>query len=404
MPVTARAAVIALLCLVVHPPRVGAQTESDPYENARFRMGVIRFTPSIALSNVGVDNNVFNEAENPRSDTTAAVGPAVDLWLNMGRSRLSGKTSGQYLYYDKYENQRAWNTNVEARWDLPLSRIAPFVRGRRNNTKDRPGYEIDSRVRLVQQEGGLGTSIRVAGKTTVVVEAGRTQQRYNNQDPALGDRVAQTLDRISDLESVQLRVQLTPLTTFLVLGEAVQDRFRFATGRDSNSLKIAPGFDLRPGALISGRVSLGVRRFDGLDAEMPDYTGFVSNVLVTYIIRATKAELRTSRDLFYSYELLRPYYAQFDAGLTVTQRITTRWDLVGRGGRQSLDYKTVAITTLPKRVDRLWQGGAGIGFRVSPALRVGLDANYYQRNAPAIALRDYEGLRVGASFSYGLNQ
>lgn len=404
MRLTARAAGIALFCLVTVSFRAGAQTDPDASETARFRLGVVRFTPSIRISNVGFDNNVFNEGINPKRDTTAAVGPGVDLWLNMGRSKLSGKASGQYLYFDKYDNQRSWNTNVEGRWDLPLSRIAPFIRGRRNNTKDRPGYEIDSRVRLIQQEGGLGTSLRLSGKTSLVVEGGQLRQRYDNQDLVLGDRIARALDRDSTIESAQFRVQLTPLTTFVLQGEAVQDRFRFSTDRDANSIKLAPGFDLRPGALISGRVSLGVRRFDGIATRMPDYTGFVSNVSVSYIRRATKVDLSVSRDLLYSYEPEQPYYAQLGTGITVTQRLTSRWDIVARGGRQTLAYQNVTTTQLPDRIDRVWQAGGGIGFRFAETLRLGLDANFYQRDDANTELRQYEGLRVGASFSYGLPQ
>lgn len=404
MRVTARAAVVALLCFLVFPLRAGAQTEADPSETARFRLGALRFTPSIRISDVGIDNNVFNEANDPKQDTTAAVGPAVDLWLKMGKSRLSGKASGQYLYFDKYENQRSWNTNVDARWDLPLSRVAPFVRAHRNNTKDRAGYEIDSRVRLIQQDGGLGTSVRLSGKTTVVVEASRQRQRYDDKDPLLGDRIARSLDRDSDVESAQFRVQLTPLTTFVILGEAVQDRFRLSPDRDAHSIKVAPGFDLRPGALISGKVSLGVRQFDGLAAQMPDYTGFVSNVSVSYIRRATKVDAAISRDLLYSYEPQQPYYAQLDTGLTVTQRITSRWDIVGRGARQSLAYQNVTTTELADRIDHLWRAGAGIGFRFAEAARLGLDANYYRRDAATSAFQQFEGLRIGATFSYGLNQ
>ena len=59
---------------------------------------------------------------------------------------------------------------------------------------------------------------------------------------------------------------------------------------------------------------------------------------------------------------------------------------------------------LPSRTDRLWQAGAGLGYRPSPTLRLGLDAVYLQRVAGSTALQNYEGLRVGASFSYGLNR
>jgi hypothetical protein len=393
-----------LVCLGLAAPALHAQDDPDPSERARFRLGAIRFTPSIALSNIGFDNNVFNEAEDPKQDTTAAVGPAIDLWVKMGPSRLSGKASGQYLYFNKYDNQRSWNTNAEGRWELPLARVTPYVEGRANNTKDRPGYEIDSRVRLKQEQAGAGTSIRVSGKTSLVFGASRTRIRYDDDDLFLGDLIATSLDRESDNQEAQLRLKLTPLTTFVVRAEAAQDRFVYEPSRDANSVTVMPGFDLKPEALVSGQVFVGVRHFDGLRESLPDYTGTVADVAALYSVRATQLQLHVSRDLVFSYELLQPYYAQIDTGVTVVQRVTNRWDIVGRGGRQTLGYKNLVASALPERTDHSWQLGAGLGYRPTETLRIGLDAIYLQRETASRALRNYEGFRVGASFSYGLIQ
>jgi hypothetical protein len=121
-------------------------------------------------------------------------------------------------------------------------------------------------------------------------------------------------------------------------------------------------------------------------------------------LRSTLVQLRVNRDLNFSFELLQPYYAQLDTGLTLTQRITRRWDLVGRGGRQILDYQHVSSATLPPRTDRSWQGGGGIGYRPAETLRLGLDAIYSRRDSGSLVVRNYDGLRVGASFSYGLGR
>ncbi len=79
----------------------------------------------MAISNVGVDSNVFNEATDPKSDRTAAVGPAIDLWLKLGKARLSDRSSGQYLYFQEYANQRAWNTTNQVQLELPLIKLQP---------------------------------------------------------------------------------------------------------------------------------------------------------------------------------------------------------------------------------------------------------------------------------------
>ena len=399
-----RVIALALICLAMAPARGRAQDVADPADAARFRFGALRFTPSIAISSLGVDSNVFNEAQNPKEDTTAAVGPAVNLWLKTGPARLSGKASGQYLYFNKYSNQRSWNTNAEGRWDLPLDRFVPFIAASINDNKDRPGFEIDSRVRLKQEQVRVGTPIRLSGKTSVLFEAGRTSARYDQKDLALGDQIAQALDRRTNTENAQLRVSLTPLTLFVVRTEATQDRFVYDTTRNADSVTVMPGVELKADALISGRVFVGVRHFNALRDDVPDFTGVVSDVSATYALRATQVQLRVARDLGFSYEVLQPYYAQLDTGLTVTERITRRWDLVGRGGRQSLAYRHIASETVSARTDRSWQLGSGIGYRPAETLRVGLDAVYSRRTSGSLLLRNYDGLRVGASFSYGLGR
>ena len=106
-----------------------ASGAEDPGKNARFQWGAIRFTPSITFSNLGVDTNVFNTPMIREQDTTAAVGPAVNLWTHLTRARVTGKSAGQYLYFKTYDNQRGWNTENELQLDLPMARLRPFVAG-----------------------------------------------------------------------------------------------------------------------------------------------------------------------------------------------------------------------------------------------------------------------------------
>jgi len=398
--------VIALLlvCLGGVPPAGAQDASKDPSDAARFHFGPLAFTPSIALSNVGVDSNVFNEADNPKSDTTAAVGPAVDLWMRMGRSRLSGKASGQYLYFKEYDNQRSWTTVNDGRWELPLIRIAPFATGSYIHSQDRPGYEIDARARREDRSAGAGVSLRLSSKTQLVMSGKRIDTQYDENQTYEGVDLAEALNMRTDNQRLDLRMQLTPLTTFVVRSEALQDRFDTATERDSNSIRVMPGFELRPKALISGEAFVGVRRFEALSFQVPDYTGIVATVQTAYKVRATRVGLKFNRDLAYSYEVEQPYYALTDRNVEVTERVTSHWDVVGRVGFQTLAYRNVAGSTLAERTDHSWQTGGGVGYRVGETLRLGFDANYYRRDANTNAARNYDGLRMGASVSYGLPQ
>jgi hypothetical protein len=169
---------------------------------------------------------------------------------------------------------------------------------------------------------------------------------------------------------------------------------------------VRPGFELNPLALISGRVFVGYRGFTPLDENLPEYRGVVAAVDATYIRGSTRFEVRVDRDLAYSYEPTRPYYALLDTGLTVTQRVTTAWELVGRGSRQVLAYRqleSLAATLEPQR-DRGWVYGGGIGYLLGETFRIGFDTNYYTRRSELQGRRDYEGLRMFGSISYGIQQ
>lgn len=400
-----RLVALAVVCLGMTAPALQAQEQVDPYDATRFHLGPLGITPSIALSNLGTDSNVFNEFGAPKKDTTAAVGPAAQVVLRAGRSRLVGTSSGQYLYFKTYDNQRSWNTSLDGTWRFPLARITPFVLGTRTSTKDRPGYEIDSRARRDDRVVGVGSDVRLSAKTTLVLTGKRSWFKYADTEQFLGVNLAARLNRRSDTEEMQARISLTPLTTFVVRAMAAQDRFDGAVERNTDSYSVMPGFELRPQALISGEAFVGVRRFTTLNGSVPDFTGLVASVKTKYTAGATRVALNVTRDLVFSYLAEQPYYALLDGGVEITERITSGWDVVVRGSRQTMAYRNVETAIpLPDRTDRSWMAGGGIGYRVGGTVRLGFDANYYQRTVDQFETRNYTGLRLGASVSYGLPQ
>jgi len=384
-----------------------ADPEVDPTETARFRFGPLRFTPSIALTNLGVDTNVFNDANNPKQDKVGTFGPATDLWMHFGRSLLSGKTSVQYLYFDQYDSQRAWNSAHWAKWEVPLARLTPFVEGAYSNSRNRAGYEIDSRIRLIDQSVGVGTEVALSSQTRLVLSAARMRTAYDDRESALAAEAATALNRWSNVERMQLRYKLTPLTTFVVDAEAVQDRFASETIRNTDSISVLPGFVMKPSALISGRVSVGFRNFTPLQAALiPPYRGPVAVVDATYILRATRFGVKVGRDVVFSSQAQQPYYVLTDATVLLTQRLTYTWDVVLQAGRQVLDYTaiTTSLASADPQVDTINQYGGGVGYRLGRMFRFGVDSIYFRRRSSNVALRDFEGLRVGASITYGLPQ
>jgi hypothetical protein len=381
-------------------------TLPDPEQTGRYRLGFIRFTPSMNLTNLGVDTNVFNEVEDPKEDFTAVFGPKAEFWSRLGpRAHIYGSVGLDYQYFNEYESQRSFGTSNVARLDFDLGRLTPFAEGQYANTRVRPGFEIDERARRRSVGGRAGLAARVQSKTRVIGWIAQEEYRFDDSAAEAGEvNLSYALDRDSSSYGAGLEVELTPLTTLLVDVERAEDRFAQSPERDADSSKVMGGFKFKPFALIDGRVAVGYRQFETLEPIVPDFDGFIATVDLGYTLRATRVNAQYNRDVTYSFETFEPYYLQTDWQVSVTQKITSTWDVVGRAGRYTLDYERVGVVDAFRRTDTGSRYGGGIGYTVGQYLRLGFDVNYIDRRSEADVTRNYEGIRAGFTITYGLRQ
>lgn len=380
-------------------------TLPDPEAQGRFNLGFIRFTPSISVSNLGVDTNVFNELDDPKEDFTVSFGPRAEFWSRLGpRGRLYGNSGVDYQYFRDYDSQRSFGTSNIARLDYDLGRLMPFVQGAYTNTRVRPGYEIDERARHEQVSGRAGVSIRVQSKTRVHVWMTEQRFRFDSEEQFQEVNLSLALDRDSRTYGGGVEIAVTPLTTFQVDFEDGQDRFVRSPERDADTFKVLPGFRFKPFALIDGSLFVGYRDFNTLSPLVPDFGGVIALVDLGYTLRRTRVSGNYNRDITYSFDTIEPYYLQTDWSISVVQKITSTWDIVGRGGRYRLDYETIAIPGATRRSDTGSRYGGGIGYTLGEFIRLGVDVNYMDRKSEADITRNYEGVRAGFSVTYGLKQ
>src|SRR5438034_10438142 len=69
----------------------------------RVRMGPLWVSPTIGVSNLGVDTNVFNDppGKQPKQDFTATLTPRTDLWLHVGGTWVTAALNEQIVWYQK---------------------------------------------------------------------------------------------------------------------------------------------------------------------------------------------------------------------------------------------------------------------------------------------------------------
>ena len=126
-------------------------TEDDvPAAVGRFVNGPMNWTPTLTLRDAGVDTNIFAVPTNEKRDTTASVMPSVDSRLALGSVRAHSKGHLEYLYFERYAQERAVNGQVETRLEMPDRRIRPLVRDELSAREARRlSQELDQLARLL---------------------------------------------------------------------------------------------------------------------------------------------------------------------------------------------------------------------------------------------------------------
>jgi hypothetical protein len=387
------------------PIGVFAQGDTGaPPSTTRLRFGPVYINPTVALSNAGIDNNVFNEpdSEGPKRDFTMTVTPAADMWLRFGPSWLRGNIKEDLVYFQTYSNQNSANTSFSLNWVMPFNRLILNPGLAYLNTNDRPGFEIDTRAPRVEVDYNASLEFRLGSKSFV---GARIDSRTTNFDPGeeFNDTdLRQELNRTVTTAGLTLRYQATPLTSVMFETRREQDRFEFSPLRDTDSTLFSGGLKFDPAALLKGSATVGYRDFRPLSSSVPGYQGSIAAVNLSYVPLSTTLLSGTfNRDVQYSYDINQPYYLQTGAGASISQQVFGPVDVTGRVGAQRLEYRDLADAPVdPNRVDHIRLYGGGVGYHLGGDLRIGFNVDQQHRTS-AIESNEYSGLRYGFSVTYG---
>ena len=195
---------------------------------------------------------------------------------------------------------------------------------------------------------------------------------------------------------------LTPLTTLSVTASGQTDRFDSSPERNADTLRILPSIRMEAPAIIQGSLAVGYRRFSALDPDTPDYSGLVIRIAHAHVRRMDEDRPRALAR--------RPILVRGDRAVPSINRIQGRSDAAAAGGlgrarddgRDRLDYREEAASGVPNdtRTDRATVLGGGMGYRLQPNLRVGVDVEFAKRSSDRPDRR-YDRTRVFASMTYG---
>ena len=385
-------------------PVVAQTPPPDPDSEANVRLGPLSLKSTIALTNLGVDTNLFNRADvdQPQSDFTMTFSPTTDVWLRMGRTWITGTVDVDWIYYNKFASERAANSAFGIGVDRTFNRLAVKGNARRLSTSDRPGYEIDARSQRFETQYDGEATLRVLSKTRMGATAFSRRTQFDEAAFFLEANLSRELDRTSSGTGLVVRHDLTPLTSVAL--DVTRERERFVTSqfRDSDSNKVLGNVTFQPLALINGTASVGVRQFDPVPVDVPAFTGVITAVNLSYsLLGVTRFGVDANRDIQYSFEFTQPYYLESGVTGTVQQQVFGPFDVLARIGTRGLAYanRIGAAVAVSNRTDRVNTIGIGAGYRMGTDKRLGFTLDRQHRSS-TIPGRTFTGLRFGVSVTY----
>ena len=369
------------------------------------RLGPLGLSPTLTVTNFGVDSNIFNDSTNPQSDVTITVTPRVQARLRTARVLWSGAIGTGLVYFKEFDAERSIDYEADGRVDADLNWFRPYTLAKLQDTRERLNAELDVRAPRTQTTFGGGARAVLSPKMGIVFDLRHAGLEFAEGTSFEGVLLSQTLNSKTNIIEGGLEVYLTPLTTFSLTASRQTDRFDESPDRDADTFRIMPSVRMEAPAIIEGSLAIGYRRFTPLSADIPEYRGVVALGSISHtFVERTKVDLQLSRDVQYSFELNEPYYLTTGFRVVVTQQLREEIDVRLSAGRDRLDYRAEERVpdALPddQRRDRSDIVDLGGGYRFQPNFRVGLDVEFARRSSDRPD-REYSRTRVFASMNFG---
>lgn len=392
------AAVLAL------PGQASAQDPASDTPVAKIQLGPLGLSPTLTVGNIGVDTNVFNTSTDPTRDFTVTFLPATGESLPVGALLLTGKTGVPLTYFQKSTTQRSVGFTQDGRATLNLVHILPYAAASYASTYNQPNAEIAERVEQVTTSVTAGAKLAFGARTTFDGSYVTGSVRLPDTE-LFGVDLGQQLDRDITSFNGTFRLALTSRTTFAVKSTLERDRFDSSAIRNTNSVSLVPGLELKRDARVSGSLYVGVKAVRPLSPLVVPFTGVVASAALSWLaLDSTRIDGKVDRDIDYSIDESTPLFLATTVNVSVTQLLVGHVDAVARIGRTLLNYQdllsSVGAVPLAGRTDRTDTIGSGLGYRFRIDARVGFEADYVRRLS-AFDGFSYSGWQFGGTMNYG---
>src|SRR4029077_20996997 len=155
-----------------------------------------------------------------------------DFWLRAGPTWINATINSQLNWYQKYDTERNASNTYKLGWFVPGSIFSFRIDGSYLNTRERPGFEIDTRAPRTDRQLRVSLDYKALSKTYLGVAASRLESRFSEEAEYQGVNLQTSLNHPALTYGGNVRHTLTPLTSLTVSATHTDTTFEFSPDRD----------------------------------------------------------------------------------------------------------------------------------------------------------------------------
>jgi hypothetical protein len=376
-------------------PLTATLADKEP-EVGVFKIGPLLAAPGLTIREIGRDDNVFDEAADPKSDYVVAGTPDVSVFTRLRFVQVSAYAGSEMQYYQTYESERSIGQSLRGRVDVLMGRLSPFFGGGSTRNRTRPNGEVDVRADIKNSELSGGLAYELSANARVF---GAVIQTENALSDALqsGVDLRKALSQQARQYQAGLRTDLTPLLAVQLAGGYRKDEFQFDPLRNGEARTASVAFSIDTAAVISGSATIGFQDYQPVDPLVARFRGVTGSGFITYpFLEIGRFNFGYNRGTQYSFDAAEAYYLENTVSLTYTHRLAGEVDVQGQTSRSFFSYGN-RVGSAPRQ-DSLELYNGNLGYNLRNRTRISANYEYARRHSPDLASRNYIRRRIYLSW------
>ena len=378
---------------------------------SKWKIGPLRFVPTLQFSNIGFDSNVYYQRTNPVSDYTATISLRAEVYFVFRNWLIFSFTENpSYIYFLKQESERYLNNSYSLNLRvLAFSRIA--VSGLNDLAREKKRWTGESEANIIQQinRANARISYETARNTSLGFIGGIRKISYEDLDyPGGIGPISTSLNREEKAAAGEFYYRVFSDSTYFARLGYSESSFEYpqASFRDSYSYEFMTGLQFPLLGRARGLISLGYRTVTPRRKEYRSFSGLVGDTSLSFRFGRFNYRLNYSRDVSFSARGENIYYVlnRYGAGVSIYLNRFTRLDY--NFGRSENRYPNPTQVILPggdvsevKLKDTINLHTGAIVFRIIKNTGIGLRLDYWHRYTNLQA-NDLKRLLVGGFLTY----